>query len=55
MEEETPQNTRTKIILFIGSNREGRQGEKVADYVRKALEKAGMSVIVFGIVLYAYC
>ena len=37
-----------KIIVFLGSTREGRLGEKVARYVEKVLEKTGMSAKIFG-------
>lgn len=37
-----------KFIVFLGSTREGRQGEKVARYVTSLLEKAGVSTKIFG-------
>lgn len=37
-----------KIIVFLGSTREGRMGEKVARYVGSVLEKSGMSAKIFG-------
>lgn len=37
-----------KIIVFLGSTREGRQGEKVARYVQSVLEKTGLSAKIFG-------
>ncbi len=40
--------TARKIIVFLGSTREGRQGAKVADYVKTILEKTGLSAKIFG-------
>ena len=40
--------TARKIIVFLGSTREGRQGAKVADYVKAILEKTGLSAKIFG-------
>lgn len=37
-----------KIIVFFGSTRDGRLGDKVAHYVRNALEQTGMSAKIFG-------
>lgn len=36
-----------KIIVFLGSTRDGRQGAKVADYVKAILEKTGLSAKIF--------
>ena len=41
--------TAIKVIVFVGSNREGRMVDKVANCVKKSLEKNGLSVLVFGI------
>ena len=38
-----------KIVIFLGSAREGRQGGKVANYVKSVLDKMGMSAQIFGI------
>lgn len=40
--------TARKIVVFLGSNREGRFGEKVASYVTKVLQNAGLSARLFG-------
>lgn len=40
-----------RIIVFLGSTRDGRQGGKVADYVQTVLEKTGMSAKIFGMKL----
>ncbi len=37
-----------KIVVFLGSTREGRLGEKVARYVGNVLEKTGLSAKIFG-------
>ena len=37
-----------KIILFLGSTRDGRLGDKVANYVKSILESAGLAVKIFG-------
>ncbi len=37
-----------KIIVFLGSTREGRLGEKVARYVENVLKNTGLSAKVFG-------
>ncbi|XP_032786297.1 NADPH azoreductase [Daphnia magna] len=36
-----------KIIVFLGSTRDGRLGDKVANYVRNVLEQTGMSAKIF--------
>ena len=41
-----------KIIIFLGSTREGRMGERVARYVASVLEKTGMSAKIFGKSIY---
>lgn len=37
-----------KIIVFLGSTRDGRQGEKVARFVGSVLEKSGVTAKIFG-------
>jgi NAD(P)H-dependent FMN reductase len=37
-----------KIIIFLGSTRDGRFGGKVADYIKTALENAGLAPKIFG-------
>ena len=37
-----------KIVVFLGSTREGRQGEKVARYIVNVLEKNGLSAKLLG-------
>ena len=44
-----------KIIVFLGSTREGRLGDKVARYVGSVLEKTGLSVKLFGKYLKIVC
>lgn len=41
-----------KIIVFISSTRDGRFGERVAQAVRPILEKAGLSIQIFGTLFY---
>lgn len=41
------------IVVFLGSTREGRMGEKVANYVGKILKKNGMSVKIFGTIFFS--
>ena len=43
-----------KIIIFLGSTREGRMGERVARYVASVLEKTGMSAKIFGKNIYFF-
>jgi hypothetical protein len=43
-----------KIIIFLGSTREGRMGERVARYVGSVLEKTGMSAKIFGKNIYFF-
>ena len=36
-----------KIVLFLGSTRDGRMGGKVANYVRDVLQKNGCAIKIF--------
>lgn len=37
-----------KIILFLGSTRQGRLGGRVANYVQDVLQKKGLETKIFG-------
>lgn len=37
-----------KIVVFLGTTREGRFGDKVAKYVNRTLQNTGVSVKLFG-------
>lgn len=39
---------KNRIILFVGSTKESRLGDRVSIFVKKALEDAGFEVEVFG-------
>jgi NAD(P)H-dependent FMN reductase len=40
-----------KIIIFLGSTRQGRMGERVAKFVQQTVEANGMEPILLG----TYC
>lgn len=41
-----------KIVLFLGSTRQGRMGARVANYVRDVLQKNGLETKIFGRLMF---
>lgn len=43
-----------KIVVFLGTTRDGRLGDKVANHVKKVLDNIGMSAKLFGVQLLTF-